>query len=61
MTARKPCRWATYNGDCRGNLGLIVGPTYDGREVLHVVSEEYDPETGKTRLGFAYGLPEGAS
>lgn len=53
MTA---ARWATYPGDCRGNLGRIVGPTLDDREVLHIVTEDYDPATGKTRVGFAFGM-----
>lgn len=52
-----PARWATYPADVRGNLGLIVGPTLHG-EWLHIVVEEYDAATGKTRVGFAFGARE---
>jgi hypothetical protein len=27
-------------------------------EVLHIVSEDYDPDTDRTRVGFAYGRPK---
>lgn len=56
MNARKACRWATYPGDCTGNIGRFVGPNTLG-EVLHIVSEDYNPGSDSTRVGFAYGLP----
>lgn len=47
----KPTNWLTYGRDVRPQLGNIVGPNLFG-EHYAVVSEDFDAETGKTRLGF---------
>lgn len=46
-----------FAGDCRGNLGQVVGPMLglDFDQYLTVVTEEYDPATDKTRFGLTYG------
>lgn len=43
-----------YNGDVTGSIGNTFGPNLDG-EWLTMVSCDYDPATGKSRAGFAYG------
>jgi hypothetical protein len=55
MSLRKPCRWATYNGNQTHVVGQLMGPNTLG-ELLTVVTASYDHQTNKTRLGFAYGV-----
>lgn len=52
-----PSRFLNYPGDCRGQIGRVMGPMHgvDFYQVLTVVTEEYDEATKKTRLGLAYG------
>jgi hypothetical protein len=57
--ARAASAWANYPGDTRYALGQVVGPN-TLRETLTVVAAEYDDEANTTRLGFAYGLVDGA-
>lgn len=52
-----PVRWATYNADVRHIVGEVKGPNLLG-EMLTAVTAEHDPETGQTRVGFAYGRHE---
>lgn len=54
-------RFLNYRGDRRSAVGQPMGPTYSGREVLTVLTAEYDDVTDRTRLGLAYGryqIPE---
>lgn len=51
--ARKPLRFATYPGDATEAVGNVVGPNALG-EPMTIVSAEHDPETGTTRVGFAF-------
>lgn len=44
---------ANYNGDVTHAVGEVMGPNEFG-ERMTVVEAAYDPETNKTRLGFAY-------
>lgn len=62
-------QWATYRGKLGDQLGQVLGPMLqsDGGmppQYLTVVSQEYDAESDRTRLGLTYGLaspeyPEG--
>lgn len=53
VPVRKPIGHATYNGDLTGILHEgPKGPNYMG-EVMWPVTADYDPETGKTRVGFS--------
>lgn len=45
----------TYPGDVRHMVGETKGQNALG-EWLTAVSADYDPETGKTRVGFAIGI-----
>lgn len=48
-------QWATYNGDVTEVVGKqYMGPNLLGEKLTPVVAV-YDPETNKTRVGFAYG------
>lgn len=55
----QPVRWLNFRCDAREAIGQTVGPTTLG-ERLTAVTADYDPETGTTRVGYAYGrlLPE---
>lgn len=54
---RAPVQWCTYPGDARGILtDGPKGPNTLG-EMLYPVAAEYDPETGKTRVGWSYIAP----
>ncbi len=59
MTTATPVTWLNYKGDTRGNLGRVLGPNMDG-EHLRIVTEDYDPATGRTRTGLSYLLTEDA-
>lgn len=52
-TARTPIRFATYAGDVTSIVGEVKGPNMLG-EYLVAEEAEYDAETNKTRVGFAY-------
>lgn len=54
MPDRAASRHLNYRGDCRANLGRVMGPN-DLGEWLEVVTADYDPATDTTRLGLAYG------
>jgi hypothetical protein len=56
MNNRTPARFADYYGDVTHIIGEVKGPnTLD--EMLQAVTAVYDPETDRTRVGFAYGVP----
>jgi hypothetical protein len=48
-----PARFADYSGNVEANVGAYRGPTTMG-EIMVIVSRDYNPETDKTRVGFAY-------
>jgi hypothetical protein len=48
-------RFATYPGNTTDTVGQIVGPNTLG-ERFTIVSAMYDPQTDKTRCGFACGV-----
>ena len=57
----KAQQYATYPADVRhmAERREVVGPNLLG-EVLTAVTADYDEATGKTRVGFAYGVhPKG--
>lgn len=55
MSTPAAVRFLTYNGNVTEIVGQVVmGPTTLG-EYLTPVSAIYDPETNKTKVGFAYG------
>ena len=53
LETRKPIRFATYPGNVASIVGEVKGPNLLG-EYLTAVTAEHDPETDKTRVGFAY-------
>ncbi|MDO8308593.1 MAG: hypothetical protein Q7V58_09610 [Actinomycetota bacterium] len=53
---RPASRWVTYPGDVTHMVGQPVGPTTVG-DYLTAVEATHDPDSGTTRVGFAYGLP----
>lgn len=58
MTIPAAQQYLNYPGDVREHqwVGRRVGPN-TLREILYVVSWEYDEEQDKTRVGFAYINP----
>lgn len=55
--APKAVRYATYPGDCTHIVGEVKCPNTFG-ELLTAVEATFDPSTGSTRVGFAYGVPD---
>jgi hypothetical protein len=49
-----PVAWCNYKGDQSHSIGTPMGPNLDG-EWMTMVSCDYDPDTGKSHAGFAYG------
>lgn len=55
MTQHVAQQWATYNGRMTHMVGEVVGPNMLD-EYLTCVEVTYNPQTNKTRAGFAYGI-----
>jgi hypothetical protein len=49
-----PAKFLTYSGDVTHIVGEVKGPN-TLNELVTAVTAVYDPETDKTRVGFAYG------
>lgn len=58
---RPAVRWANYRGNVTGSIRFDqpMGPNTLG-ERMWPVEAVYDPESGKSRVGFSYIAPTGA-
>lgn len=54
---RKPLFWCTYTGDVTNGVREPAGPNTMG-ELLWPVVASYDPESGKTRVGWSLIPPK---
>lgn len=52
----KPEHWLTYPGDCRGNMGRVMGPKLASRDPVTIVDEVYDPNDNTTLIGVVTGV-----
>lgn len=57
-TDREPIRFAHYNADVRESIvGKTLGPNALG-EWMRVVEADYDPDDGRTRVGFVFATQD---
>lgn len=47
--------WMNYKGDQRSHIGEVKGPN-DLNEMMTTTEVQYDPDTNKSRVGFAIGV-----
>lgn len=57
MPDRNPHTFLNFKGVLDSQVGTILGPNTMG-EYLTVVTQDYDVENDKTRLGLVYGYDE---